>query len=144
VDLEFALADVRDRGNVCTAPCRRDEREIFLDLLHTDMEVDRRSPAGGGAVALHDAYARVASAGTCRRARDDIRDYDEVMMRLLAVDEEVDGGRRHGEDAASDEYAIISELHEVDREVGGAKARALVVEDLGCLLEVDRMMDRHR
>jgi hypothetical protein len=66
------------------------------------------------------------------------------MMHLLAVDEEVDCGKRHGEDASSDEYAIISELHDVDREVGGAKARALVVEDLGCLLEVDRMMDRHR
>ena len=145
VDLEFVLADVRLRGDVCTAPCLGDEREILLDLLYTDMEVDRSPPpaAGGGTVALHDAYAR--GTGTCRHARNDRHcDDDEVMMHLLAVDEEVDCGKRHGEDAASDEYAIISSLHDVDREVGGAKARALVVEDLGCLLEVDRMMDRHR
>ena len=37
VDLEFVLADVRLRGDVCMAPCLRDEREIFLDLLYTDM-----------------------------------------------------------------------------------------------------------
>jgi len=37
VDLEFVLADVRLRGDVCTAPCLRDEREIFIDLLYTDM-----------------------------------------------------------------------------------------------------------
>lgn len=143
VDLEFDLASVRLRGDVCTAPCLRDEREIFLDLLHTDVEVDG-APARG-AVALHDAYARGALAGARQGAWDDRRhddnNDDEVMMHLLAVDEEVDCVRRYGLRAASDDYAIISELHEVDREVGGAKERALVVEDLGCLLEVDRMID---
>ena len=62
------------------------------------------------------------------------------MMHLLAVDEEVNCGKRHGEDVASNEYAIISSLQDVDREVGGAKARVLVVKDLGCLLEVNRMV----
>ncbi|KAL3783474.1 hypothetical protein ACHAW5_011121 [Stephanodiscus triporus] len=146
VDLEFALAGVRRRDDVCTAPCLRDEREIFLDLLHTDVEVDG-APARGAA-ALHDAYAGGALAGARQGARDDRRrhdddddDDDELMMHLLAVDEEVDCVKRYGLRAASDDYAIISELHEVDREVGGAKERALVVEDLGCLLKVDRMID---
>ena len=48
VDLEFALSDVQLRGDACAAPCPRDEREIFLDLLYTDMEVDRSAPPAGG------------------------------------------------------------------------------------------------
>ncbi len=63
------------------------------------------------------------------------------MMHLLAMGKEGDGGRRRGKGTASDVHAIIAKLHEVDTEVWGAKARALVTEDLGCLLEVNCMID---
>ncbi len=62
-------------------------------------------------------------------------------MYLLAVDKEVDGGKQHGKNAASNGYAILAKLHEVEREVGGAKVHTLVMEDLGCLLEVGCVMD---
>ena len=43
--------------------------------------------------------------------------------------------------AKSDEHSIILELFETDLEVGGAKKRALVLEDFQELYNVDRSID---
>jgi len=164
VDTEFARADARDRYDVATASSRRDERDVFLDLLGTDMAVDgvKRSPMdrtdmhhvkAGSNMALHDPYAReersaihlfpgaYATTGygaSTQAAR--LRD-DAAMMHLLAVDEDVDGSKRYQRLIASDDYAIVGELHAVDVEVGGAKRRALLTEDLRGLLDVDHLVD---
>jgi hypothetical protein len=55
-----------------------------------------------------------------------------LLDKLLAVDLEF---------AIANVQPIIAKLHKVNMEVGGAKACAIIAKDLGCLLEVDCMMD---
>ena len=64
-----------------------------------------------------------------------------VMMNLLAMDESVDNSKRYSKLIVSDEYTIIGELYQVDNEISGVKRRALLVEDLQCLLDVDHLVD---
>ena len=63
------------------------------------------------------------------------------MMNLLAMDESVDNSKRYSKLIVSDEYTIIGELYNVDNEISGVKRRALLVEDLQCLLDVDHLVD---
>jgi hypothetical protein len=64
-----------------------------------------------------------------------------TMMELLAVDESVDDHKRFEMLMKSSEYAIIEDLHDVDMEVGAAKRRVLLIEDLQALLDVDNLVD---
>lgn len=162
VDLEFARVDAREHTNVATAPSMKDEKDLFLDLLKTDQEVDgakgsmaSQSPDTHYATsrALHDPYVKkeytaieqftgvyAAAANNGSSGEHELRD-NVVMMHLLAMDESVDDSKRYQELIASDDYAIIGELYEVDREVSGAKRKALLVEDLQGLLDVDHLVD---
>ncbi|KAL3807874.1 hypothetical protein ACHAXA_007232 [Cyclostephanos tholiformis] len=153
-----SLLDVDDEfGNVDNDARRRRDRDdvgpmgAFVDMLRTDVAMDR----GRGYAAttttttsFHDPYRRRAGGWERRRRhlpnaidRNHRIDANDVMLHLLAVDEEVDGGKRYNAHASSLECEMIFDMHVVDEEVGGAKARALVMEDLGCLLEIDRMMN---
>jgi len=173
VDLEFNRVDIRDHSNVATAPALKDEKDLFLDLLKTDQEVDGAKgcsssssssshDAGGGqhyatSRALHDPYGKkeysvieqftgiyyagaAAAAAGNNNEEQQLRD-NVVMMHLLAMDESVDHSKRYQKLIESNDYAIIGELYEVDVEVSGAKRRALLVEDLQGLLDVDHLVD---
>ena len=166
VDLEFDRADFRGHKNVATAPELKDEKDLLLDLLGTDMEVDGAKGMGSAVYtcaeggeeqhhattkALYDPYARkghnaieeftgmyghAANGGEDRQLRDNV-----VMMHLLATDEQFDDTKRYQKLIESDDYAIIAELFDVDKDVSGAKRRALLVEDLQGLLDVDHLVD---
>ena len=141
---------------MATAPALRDERDLFLDLLGTDQEVDGArgwtSPSTPSR-ALHDPHAEKRYAGMDRftgvngvyavgeGSKDQQLRDSVVMMHLLAVDESVDDSKRYNKLIQSDDCAIIWDLFEVDREVGGAKRRALILEDLQGLLDVDHLVD---
>ncbi|KAL9187168.1 hypothetical protein ACHAXT_010888 [Thalassiosira profunda] len=157
VDLEFARADIRHHHNVATAPELQEEKGAFLDLLKTDMEVDTAAGRSSSddvhyatTRALHDPYTKKEHgaieefggmyASTVDGGERELRD-NVVLMHLLAVDESIDDTRRYTELVASDDYALIAELSDVDREVSGAKRRALLVEDLQGLLDVDHLVD---
>ena len=84
--------------------------------------------------------ASVGAGGSGGSDEQKLRD-DVVMMHLLAIDESVDDSKRYNKLIQSDEYAIIEDLYMVDREVSGAKNRALLVEDLQGLLDVDHLVD---
>ncbi|KAL7534938.1 hypothetical protein ACHAXR_006163 [Thalassiosira sp. AJA248-18] len=169
VDLEFSRAtDTRSHRNIATAPELKEDKDVFLDLLKTDLEVDgangkMTSPSGcsssdndqhyASSKALHDPYvkkeyttieASFAPGMLYNNKKEDdqivLRD-NATMMHLLAMDESVDDSKRYQKLIASDDYAIIGELYDVDREVSGAKRRALLVEDLQGLLDVDHLVD---
>lgn len=146
-----------------TALALKDEKDLFLDLLKTDMEVDGAKGCGSSSEsgqhyatsrALHDPYGKkeystieqftgiyhAASASTAKEEQQQLRD-NVVMMHLLAMDESVDDSKRYHKLMESDDTAIIGELYMVDLEVGGAKRRALLVEDLQGLLDVDHLVD---
>lgn len=164
VDLEFDRADARAHRAVATAPELKEDKNLFLDLLRVDREVDAakgatssadaQRPRGG---AMHDPYARVERRAVERfhgvyghdnpaitkgkkEEHELLRD-NATMMHLLAVDESVDNTKRYQSLVASDGYAIIGELYEVDKEVSGAQTRVHLVEDLQCLLDVDHLVD---
>lgn len=141
VDMECGRAHDRSHTNFGTAPALRDEREIFLDLLHTDQMVDNNVVASRSRSMelLHDSYARKVHS-TMDRIVDN-REDNVIMMQLLAMDESVDGTKRQHKFIASDEYSIIGEMYLVDCEVSGAQRRTLLVGDLQCLLDVDHFID---
>eukprot|EP00581_Thalassiosira_minuscula_P011227 CAMPEP_0183722992 /NCGR_PEP_ID=MMETSP0737-20130205/14761_1 /TAXON_ID=385413 /ORGANISM="Thalassiosira miniscula, Strain CCMP1093" /LENGTH=237 /DNA_ID=CAMNT_0025953241 /DNA_START=1 /DNA_END=714 /DNA_ORIENTATION=+ len=154
VDLEFDRADIRQHKNVATAPALKDEKDLFLDLLRTDMAVDgaRGSTSSeeqhyATSSALHDPYVKEEHAmirsfiGLYAGSEEQQLRDNAVMMHLLAVDENVDDSKRFHKLVGSKESAIVAELYDVDREVSGAKRRALLVEDLQGLLDVDRLVD---
>lgn len=145
VDLECGRAHVRDYTNIDTAPALTKEKELLLDLLHTDREMDNNlSGQPSMRMELSDSYASTRTVhSTMKRIDDNTREKDEIiiMMHLLAMDEYVDGSKRNHKFIESEDYAIIGEMFMVDCEVSGAKRRALFVEDLQCLLDVDRFID---
>ena len=141
MDAEFAAANARDHESVATAPALRGEKDLLLDLLRTDQQVDgakegRRRAASG---TLHDPYVKEVYTAVEQSGGWSPGD-DPVMMQLLAVDESVGDGRRRRQLVQSEASAIIGDLHEVDREVGAARRRALLVEDLQALLDVDHLV----
>lgn len=157
VDLQFRQVDVREHDDAHV------HKDTFLDLLATDQEVDlkrnsKRRFSGqhySTAKALHDPYVPKEdgsihlftgvyageNAGSKRRNDDASLKDNAVMMHLLSVDESVDDRKRWTKDVESDDYALIGDLYEIDVEVSGAKRRALLVEDLQGLLDVDHLVD---
>lgn len=167
VDLEFDRAHVRDHYNVATAPSLKEEKDVFLDLLSTDQEVDnakknvpqqQQQQHYATSKALCDPYVKkecrvvdlfagqvyggvqATSGKKGDEEQQQLRD-NVVMMHLLAVDESIDDSKRLNKLVSSDDSAIIGELYDVDREVSGAKQRVLLVEDLQSLLDVDHLVD---
>mmetsp|Transcript_1394 Transcript_1394/g.2408 ORF Transcript_1394/g.2408 Transcript_1394/m.2408 type:complete len:273 (-) Transcript_1394:327-1145(-) len=176
VDLEFDRVNVRDHYNVATAPSLKEEKDVFMDLLSTDQEVDNAAKKQKGenvpqqhqqqhyatSKALCDPYVKKecrvvdlfagqvyggvaqATSSTSKKVGNEeqqqLRD-NLVMMHLLAVDESIDDSKRLNKLMSSDDFAIIGELYDVDREVSGAKQRVLLVEDLQSLLDVDHLVD---
>mmetsp|Transcript_15807 Transcript_15807/g.31897 ORF Transcript_15807/g.31897 Transcript_15807/m.31897 type:complete len:249 (+) Transcript_15807:34-780(+) len=142
----------------------RVHKDTFLDLIATDQEVDRANHSKEkmperhytSSKALHDpyrpkngndsidlwtgVYAANNDGAKGSSHRELLRD-NKVMMHLLAMDESVDDHKKWTKDVESDEYALIGDLHEVDLEVGAAKSRALFLEDLQGLLDVDHFVD---
>lgn len=164
VDLEFHRASVRNHTNVATALELKEQKDIFLDLLAVDQEVDHakhsseRSPHQhfSSTKALHDPYVAKEKSfiqqfvgiyapcndGAKGSSPEELLRDNATMMELLAVDESVDDHTRFEELMKSSEYAIIEELYDVDVEVGAAKRRVLLIEDLQALLDVDNLVDR--
>eukprot|EP00577_Skeletonema_sp_RCC1716_P032998 CAMPEP_0113380136 /NCGR_PEP_ID=MMETSP0013_2-20120614/4598_1 /TAXON_ID=2843 ORGANISM="Skeletonema costatum, Strain 1716" /NCGR_SAMPLE_ID=MMETSP0013_2 /ASSEMBLY_ACC=CAM_ASM_000158 /LENGTH=225 /DNA_ID=CAMNT_0000262457 /DNA_START=89 /DNA_END=766 /DNA_ORIENTATION=- /assembly_acc=CAM_ASM_000158 len=164
VDLEFSRADNRIHNNVITAPELKEQRDVFLDLLAVDQEVDhaRRVTATSSldqhfssTTDLCDPYVPRAHAivhpftgvyaadnDGVGKASDEqqLRD-NAILVHLLFVDESVDNSKRWNKFVESDSYAILEDLYEVDREVSGAKRRETLVEDLQALWDVDCLMN---
>lgn len=143
VDLECGRAHVRDYTNIATAPALTKEKEILLDLLHTDQEMDNNlADQPSMRMELSDPYARTVHS-TMKRIDDNNQDKEDdvIMMHLLAMDGFIDGSKRNHKFIESKDYTMIGEMYMVDCEVGGAKRRALFVEDLQCLLDVDHFID---
>jgi len=148
IDIEFAKADNREHMN--------EEKETFLDLLRTDLLVDGVSLGQQHAISsklLYDPYVMqnkhssidlshgmYAATSMNDDGEQQLRD-NVVMMHLLAVDESVDGSKRYQQLIASDDYVTIGELYKVDNQVNGPQRRALLVEDLQGLLDVDHLVD---
>ncbi len=139
-------------------------KDAFLDLLATDQEVDRanrskeKMPEGhyASSKALHDPYRpkkdddsielwtgvyAANNDGARGSSHGELLRDNKILMHLLAVDESVDDRKKWTKEVESDEYALIGDLHEVDLEVGAAKSRALFLEDLQGLLDVDLLVD---
>ena len=149
VDIEFAKADNREHMN--------EEKDTFLDLLRIDLLVDGVSLGQDHAISsklLHDPYVMqnkhssidlshgmyAAASSMNDDGEQQLRD-NVVMMHLLAIDESVDGSKHYQRLIASDDYVTIGELYKVDNEVNGPQRRALLVEDLQGLLDVDHLVD---
>ena len=98
---------------------------------------------------LHDSYAtrRVVHSTMDQRIAHNNnnhlhnKDDNVIMMHLLAMDEYVDGRKQIHKFIQSEDNVIIGEMYMVDCEVSGAKRKSLLVDDLQCLLDVDRFMD---
>ena len=166
VDLEFNKADNRIHHNVITAPELSDQRDVFLDLLSVDQEVDhdRRKKTSSldqhfsSTTDLCDPYVPRARAmihpftGVYAANNDGVGKASEeqqlrdnaILLHLLSVDESVDNSKRWNTFVESDSYAILEDLYEVDREVSGAKRRETLVEDLQALWDVDTLMNAVR
>lgn len=151
VDLECGRAHVRRYTNIATAPALRGEKEMILDLLRTDREVDNvtgrvthgKKSSSNTSMELIDSYARRVHS-TMERIADNNKlhkDDDVIMMHLLAMDEYVDGSKRSTKFIESTDCVMIGEMYMLDCEISGAKRRTLLVEDLQCLLDVDRFID---
>ena len=163
VDIQFHHVEIRDHENVQTAPELKEQRDIFLDLLSVDQEVDQakhsaqRSPEQhfSSTTALHDPYVRKDKTfiqefvgiyapnidGARGSSPDELLRDSATMMELLAVDESVDDHKRLERLINSSEYAMIEDLYEVDLEVSSAKRRVLLIEDMQDLLDVDHLVD---
>lgn len=172
VDLEFSRADDRIHNNVITAPELREQRDIFLDLLAVDQEVDHaRQQQSGGTVTssleqqhfssttdLCDPYVPKAHAiihpftgvyaadidGVGKASEEQQLRDNSILVHLLHVDESVDNSKRWNKFVESDTYGILEDLYEVDKEVSGAKRRETLVEDLQALWDVDCLMNGAR
>lgn len=162
VDLEFNRADNLLHNNVITAPELSDQRDVFLDLLAVDQEVDARRRFTTASLDQHlssttnliDPYAPKARAmihpftGVYAADNDGVGKASEeqqlrdnaILVHLLWVDESVDNSKRWNKFVESDSYAILEDLYWVDREVSGAKRRETLVEDLQALWDVDNLM----
>lgn len=163
VDLEFNHANTYHHSAVSTAPELKDEKDVFLDLLRTDVSVDgvTHNVEGHHAIkgaALIDPYVKreytsidlshgmynlaaaanvvVKNNNTEQQLRDNV-----VMMHLLSVDDSVDNSKKYQELIVSEEYAIIGELFTVDNVVNGPQRRATLVQDLQGLLDIDHLVD---
>jgi len=149
IDIEFAKADNRQHMN--------EENDTFLDLLRIDLLVDGVSLGKDHAISsklLYDPYIMqnthssidlshgmyAAAISTNDDGEQQLRD-NVVMMHLLAIDESIDGSKRYQKLIASDDYVTIGELYKVDNEINGPQRRALLVEDLQGLLDVDHLVD---
>eukprot|EP00574_Skeletonema_japonicum_P008453 CAMPEP_0201722906 /NCGR_PEP_ID=MMETSP0593-20130828/7112_1 /ASSEMBLY_ACC=CAM_ASM_000672 /TAXON_ID=267983 /ORGANISM="Skeletonema japonicum, Strain CCMP2506" /LENGTH=237 /DNA_ID=CAMNT_0048213917 /DNA_START=22 /DNA_END=735 /DNA_ORIENTATION=- len=171
VDLEFSRADDRIHNNVITAPELSEQRDVFLDLLAVDQEVDharQQQQQHGGTVTssldqhfssttdLCDPYVPKAHAiihpftgvyaadsdGVGKAISEEQQLRDNaILVHLLHVDESVDNSKRWNKFVESDAYAILGDLYEVDREVSGVKRRETLVEDLQALWDVDCLMN---
>jgi len=145
---------------VDTAPEMNDEKLLLLDLLKNDFYVDglkhQRYAADHTNMTFHDPYVKreytsiidhyshgmyYHDGDSSRRNEQQLLRDNVVMMNLLAMDESVDNSKRYSKLIVSDEYTIIGELYNVDNEISGVKRRALLVEDLQCLLNVDHLVD---
>eukprot|EP00573_Skeletonema_grethae_P009271 CAMPEP_0201703478 /NCGR_PEP_ID=MMETSP0578-20130828/39869_1 /ASSEMBLY_ACC=CAM_ASM_000663 /TAXON_ID=267565 /ORGANISM="Skeletonema grethea, Strain CCMP 1804" /LENGTH=236 /DNA_ID=CAMNT_0048191271 /DNA_START=53 /DNA_END=763 /DNA_ORIENTATION=- len=169
VDLEFSRADDLIHNNVITAPELREQRDVFLDLLAVDQEVDHARQQQGGTVTssldqqwhfsstmdLCDPYVPKAHAiihpftgvyaadidGVGKASEEQQLRDNAILVHLLHVDESVDNSKRWNKFVESDAYGILEDLYEVDREVSGAKRRETLVEDLQALWDVDCLMN---
>ncbi|KAL7492587.1 hypothetical protein ACHAWT_003022 [Skeletonema menzelii] len=166
VDLEFSRADNHLHNNVITTPELSEQRDVFLDLLAVDQEVDHARRATTTATSsldqhfssttdLCDPYVPKAHAiihpftGVYAADNDGVGKASEeqqlrdnaILVHLLFVDESVDNSKRWNKFVESDSYAILEELYEVDRQVSGAKRRETIVEDLQALWDVDCLMN---
>jgi hypothetical protein len=163
VDLQFHRASVRDHTNVWTAPELSEQKDIFLDLLAVDQEIDgkkhssERSPDQHFSTtkALYDPYVAkensfihqyvgmyaASNDGARGSSPEELLRDNATMMELLAMDESVDDHKRFEKLVNSSEYLMIEELYDVDLEVGAAKRRVLFFEDLQDLLDVDNLVD---
>ena len=170
VDLEFSRADNRLHNNVITAPELKEQRDVFLDLLAVDQEVDhaRRvavttsldqqqhysstkdlcDPYVSRPRAIIHPFTGVYATDNDRlgkKASEEQRLRDNaILVHLLFVDESVDNSKRWNKFVGSDSHAILEDLHEVDKQVNGAKRRETLVEDLQALWDVDCLMDGAR
>ena len=171
VDLEFSRANFQNHSDVITASELTELRDVFLDLLATDQEVDHAAARRASAVeqqyqqqhhssttALCDPYAPKAHSlihpftGVYAADNDGVGGASEeqqlrdnaILMYLLAVDESVDQSKRWNKFVESDAYEILEDLYLIDKEISGAKTRETLVEDLQSLLDVDYEVDRAR
>ena len=173
VDLEFSRADNRLHNNVITAPELKEQKDVFLDLLAVDQEVDHARRVTTATTTSLDqqqhyssttdlcdpymqkpraivhpftgVYAAADNDGLGKKASEEqqLRD-NAILVHLLFVDESVDNSKRWNKFVGSDSHAILEELHEVDRQVNGAKRRVTLVEDLQALWDVDCLMNGAR
>jgi hypothetical protein len=163
VDIQFHRVEVRDHENIATAPELKDQKDIFLDLLAVDQEVDQARHSAqmspdqhfSSSTALHDPYVRKDKTfiqefvgiyapnidGARGSSPEELLRDNATMMELLAVDESVDDHKRLAKLIQSSEYGIIEDLYEIDMEVSAAKRRVLLIEDLRDLLDVDHLVD---
>jgi hypothetical protein len=163
VDIQFHRAEVRDHENIATAPELKEQKDIFLDLLAVDQEIDQFKHSAEKFVdhhysyttALHDPYVRKEKTfieefegiyapnidGARGSSTDELLRDNATMMELLAVDESVDDHKRLEKLIHSSEYGLIEDLYEIDIEVSAAKRRVLLIEDLQDLLDVDHLVD---
>lgn len=167
VDLEFSRADDRIHNNVITAPELKEQRDVFLDLLAVDQEVDHARQTAAAVTSsldqqhfsstmdLCDPYVPKAHAiihpftgvyaadcdGVGKASEEQQLRDNAILVHLLHVDESVDNSKRWNKFVESDAYGILEDLYEVDKEVSGAKRRETNVEDLQALWDVDCLMN---
>ena len=168
VDLEFSRADDRNNTSVITAPQLKEQRDVFLDLLAVDQEVDmaRGNSAASSSLDQHyssttdlcDPYAPKSHViihpftGVYASSNDGVGKASEeqqlrenaILVHLLYVDESIDNSKRWNKFVESDSCAILGDLYEVDKEVSGAQRRETVAEDLQALWDVDCLMNGAR
>jgi hypothetical protein len=164
VDLAFRYADDRNHKNLITAPKLRDQKDVFLDLLSVDQEVDYarghysssshstleqhfatttalRDPYAPRAHSIIHPFAGVYAADIGRSSEEQLLRDNVILMYLLAVDESMDNTKRWNKFVGSDSHAIFEDLYYVDREVSGAQTREMLIDDLQDLLDVDHLVD---
>jgi hypothetical protein len=163
VDIQFHRVEVRDHENVATAPELKEQKDIFLDLLAVDQEIDQSKHSAekfvdqhySSTTALHDPYVRKDKTfiqefvgiyapnidGARGSSPEELLRDNATMIELLAVDDSVDDHKRLEKLLHSSEYGLIEDLYEIDTEVSAAKRRVLLTEDLQDLLDVDHLVD---
>ena len=157
VDALFHLVEVHDHANIQTAPELKEQKDIFLDLLAIDQEIDQAKDHQqcSSTAALHDPYVRKQNTfiqdfvgiyapindGARGSTPEELLRDNATMIELLAVDESVDDHKRLQKLLHSSEYGIIEDLYEIDVQVSAAKRKTLLIEDLQDLLNVDNLVD---